>query len=377
MIKPLVIAYLHQRAAVIVMLLASCLLTGWGADDPAVFSAIVLGTALLSWTAVPSGINAFTCALPIRGGDLVMSRVMGAIAVAVVPTMIWAGMQWGADQTPATILMPGVQLAALAIALGVAAAGVWIHHTVPDALPLPLNERGSRKRVAARPAGTNAGAAWWSVVASALPPIYALYCVWLVGTAVVGSAAPFYCLVLLSLPGIIRHRSEWVGALPLSHRQRVQLIVLPTVVVPAACVALGRALRARMLAGEEPLSADYRLWLIDAAVLMMLGVMVVLLIEVSGALSRRRRGVVGFFLGELPTVAVAAVVVADLVPRMRGTEGIVAVATRMLHETAASSTVHTWSVLALAVTLLVTSCVLLEHQFRRSGTSGNADVQAA
>jgi hypothetical protein len=49
----------------------------------------------------------------------------------------------------------------------------------------------------------------------------------------------------------------------------------------------------------------------------------------------------------------------------------------MLHETAASSTVHPWSVLALAVTLLVTSCVLLEHQFRRSGTSGNADVQAA
>jgi hypothetical protein len=201
--------------------------------------------------------------------------------------------------------------------------------------------------------------------------------VWLVGTAVVGSATLFYCLVLISLPGIIRRRSEWVGALPLSHRQRVQLIVLPTVVVPAACIALGRALHVRMLAGEEPLSADYRLWLIDAAVLMMLGVMAVLLTEVGGAVSRRRRGVVGFFLGELPTVAVAAVVVADFVPRMRGTEGIVAVATRMLHGMAESSTVHAWSTLALAVTLLVTSCVLLEHQFRRSGTARGADVQAA
>jgi hypothetical protein len=36
-----------------------------------------------------------------------------------------------------------------------------------------------------------------------------------------------------------------------------------------------------------------------------------------------------------------------------------------------------WSVLVLAVMLLVTTCALLEHQFRRSGTSGNADVQAA
>jgi hypothetical protein len=99
--------------------------------------------------------------------------------------------------------------------------------------------------------------------------------------------------------------------------------------------------------------------------------------EVSGALSRRRRGVVGFFLGELPTVAVAAVVVADFVPRMRGMDGAVVLTTRMLHETAASSTVHMWSVLVLAVMLLVTTCALLEHQFRRSGTSGNADVQAA
>jgi len=65
------------------------------------------------------------------------------------------------------------------------------------------------------------------------------------------------------------------------------------------------------------------------------------------------------------------------VPRMRGTEGIVAVATRMLHETAASSTVHTWSVLVLAVMLLVTTCAMLEHQFRRSRTSGGAGVQAA
>jgi hypothetical protein len=165
--------------------------------------------------------------------------------------------------------------------------------------------------------------------------------------------------------------------LPVSYRQRLQLIVLPTVVASVACIMIGRALRLTVLARQEQLSADYRLWLIDAAVLMILGVMVVLLTEVGDALSRRRRGFVGLFLGELATLPVAAVVIADIVPRMRGTEGIVGLTTRMLHDTAASSAVHAWSVLVLAVMVLVTAYALLEHQFRRSGTLRDADMKAA
>jgi hypothetical protein len=98
---------------------------------------------------------------------------------------------------------------------------------------------------------------------------------------------------------------------------------------------------------------------------------------VGGELSRRRHGVVGLLLGELATLAVAAVVIGDIVPRMRGTEGVVARTTRMLHDTAASSAVHAWSVLVVAVAVLVTAYALLEHQLRRSGTAGGAGVQAA
>jgi len=199
----------------------------------------------------------------------------------------------------------------------------------------------------------------------------------LLGAAAAGIATPFYCLGLLVLPGIIRRRSRWLAALPLSHRRRLQLIVLPTVVASVACIEVGQALHLQVLVRQERLSADFRLWLIDAAVLMVLGVIVVLLAEVGGVLSRRRRGVVGLLPGELATLPVAAVLVADIVPRVRGTEGIVALTTRMLHGMAESSAVHAWSVLVLAVTLLVTAYALLEHQFRRSGTLPRADVQAA
>jgi hypothetical protein len=362
---------------VIVMLLGACLLTAFGADDPAAFSAIAFGTAVLSWMVVPPGVNAFTCALPIRGGDLVMSRVLGAIAVAVIPIAGWAAVEWGSEQTPATILMPETRVAALALVIGVAGAGVLIRHTVPDALPLPINERGGRKRIRDRAAETDVDPAQWSVIRTALPPIFALYGALLIGAAAVGAATLVYGIVLLSLPGIIRRRSEWLDALPLSHRQRLQLIVVPTVLGSVACIMIGRVLQLSVFADREQLSADYRLWLIDAVVLMVLGVMVLLLSEVGGAVARRRRGVVGFFLGELATVAVAVVVVDDIVPRMRGMDGAVVLTTRMLHETAASSPVHAWSVLVLAVTLLVTAYALLEHQFRRSGTLRGADAQAA
>jgi hypothetical protein len=289
----------------------------------------------------------------------------------------WAGLEWGSNQTPATILIPGVQMAALAIALGIAAAGVWIHHTVPDALPLPINEGAGWKRASQRGAGTDTDTAWWSVAWPALPPIFVLYCALLIGTAAAGFATLFYCLVLLSLPGIIRRRSQWLVALPLSHRQRVQLIVVPTVVASVACIQLGRALHLPVLARHEQLPTDYRLWLIDAAVLMALGVIVMLLAEMGHVLSRPRRGVVGLLLGELATLPVVAVVVAEIVPRMRGTDGVVAVATRMLQGTAESSAVHAWSVLVLAVVLLVTVYGMLEHQSRRSGTPTDADAQAA
>jgi len=52
--------------------------------------------------------------------------------------------------------MPGVRLAALALVLGVAAAGAWIHFTVPDALQLPSNEERRWRRFLRREAGTDA-----------------------------------------------------------------------------------------------------------------------------------------------------------------------------------------------------------------------------
>lgn len=377
MMKPLVLAYVHQRAAVIVMLLAACLLTAFGADSPVALFAIALGTALLSWMVVPSGINAFTCALPIRGGDLVLSRVLGVVAVTVIPVVGWVVVEYGSEQTPATILMPSVQLGALAIALGVAAAGAWIRHVVPDALPLPINERGGRKRGPDRGVWTGTGPTWWSAMRAALPPIFVLYCAVLIGAAAVGTATLVYGIVLVSLPGIISHRVHWLAVLPLSDRQRAQMIVVPAVAASVACIMIGRALQLSVLTQPQPPSADYGLWMIDAAVLLALGVTVLLLAEVGGVLSRRRRGVVGLLLGELATLAVAAVAIADIVPRMQGREGIVAHTARMLHDTAASSAVHAWGVVVIAVVVLVTAYALLERVFRRSGTLTGADVQAA
>jgi hypothetical protein len=358
------------------MLLGACLLTAFGGDSPAALVAIVLGMAVLSWIVVPSGRNAFTCALPIRGADLVLSRVLGVVAVTVIPIVVWAALEWGSEQTPATILMPGVRLGALALAIGVAALGVWIHYTVPDALPLPINGRDGWKRVPGRTA-SDEGTARWGVIRAALPPGYALYCVLLIGAAAVGVATPLYCLGLLALPGMIRRRSQRLDALPVSNRQRVQLAVLAAVLASVICIEIGRALQLSMLARREVLSADYRLWLIDAALLMVLGVMVVLLAEAGGELSRRGRGLAGILLGELVTLPVAAVLVAEIVPRVRGTDGIVAITTRMLHGMLHSSAVNAWSLVVLAVTLLITAYALVGRLFRRSETADGAGVQAA
>ena len=377
MMTSLVLGYLRQRGAVLIMLAGACLLTAFGGSSAAALLAIVLGMALVSWIAVPSGTNAFTCALPIRGRDLVLSRVLGVVAVTIIPLAFWIFVEAKSDQTPATILMPAVRMATLALVLGVAGAAVWIHQRVPDALPLPINEGGGWKRTSHVGSRAERGTTWWSVVPAALSPVYALYCVLLAGAAAMGAATALYCLGLVALPGWIRRRSQWVDALPVSPRQRVPLLVVPAVVVPVACIELGRALRLAVLERAAPLSADYRLWLIDAAVLMVLGMIVVLLAEIAGVLSRRRRGVVGVALGELATLLVAAVLVAELVPKMRGTNGIVAVATRMLHATAESSAVHAWSVLVAAVILLVTAYGLLEQQFRRSGTAPRASPHQA
>jgi hypothetical protein len=270
-----------------------------------------------------------------------------------------------------------VRLVALVVALGMAAAVAWVHYTVPDALPIPVNRMAAWKDEPTRQTGVGRDTAWWSVVWTALPPFFPLYCVILVGAAALGFATPVYCVMLLFVPVMIRQRTTWLTALPVSNRQRLRLIVLPTVMVFVACIEAGRVLQLAVLERQAQLSGDWRVWLIDAVVLMVSGVIVLLLTQVDGALARWRRGPVALFLRELVTLPVAVILAADIVLRVRGTEGIAALATRTLHETAASSAVFAWGVLVLAIALLVTAYALLEHQFRRSGTLGNAGAQAA
>lgn len=377
MIKPLVARYLRQRPAVMVMLAGWFFLSEAGGDSRASLAVIVLGMALFAPLVIPSGVNAFTCALPIRGRDLIMSRVLAILAVPVIPVVTWVALGAMSGEPAPTILLPSVQLAALVAAFVGAAAVAWVHYTVPDALAIPYKEVAGSKQEPERRAGTGADAAWWSVARTALPPGYVLYCVLLVGAAVLGMATPLYCVILLFLPVIIRQRTAWLTALPVSDRQRLRLIILPTVLVFVTCIEVGRVLRLSVLERQEGLSGDWRVWMIDAAVLMVLGLMVVMLTEVDGVLSRRLRGTVALVLRELATLPVAAVIAVDIMLSIRGKAGIIALTTRILHDSTASYAVHAWSVIVPAVVLLVTAYLLLERQFRRSGTSGNAAAQAA
>lgn len=376
MTAALVARHLKKRPAVMVMLTGYFFLPELASESAAALGALVLGMVLFSWFVIPSEVSAFTCALPIRGRDLVMSRVLAMIGVTAIPVVAWATMEAVTGQIP-TILQPGLRLAALAVALAAAGAVAWVHFTVPDALPIPFYRMAGRKDRPERKTGAGRDTAWWSVVRTALPPSFALYCVLLFGAAAVGFATPVYCIVLLFLPVMIRQRTTWLTALPVSHRQRLRLIVLPTVMAFVACIELGRVLHLSVPGRQEQLFGDWRLWLIDAAVLMVLGLIVVLLAEVDGALARWRRGAVALFLRELATLPVAAVIVVDIVLRLRGTEGIAALTARALHDTAGSSAVRAWSVLVVAVTLLVATYALLEHQFQRSGTSPGVAIPIA
>ena len=377
MTRTLVARYLKQRPALMVMVTGWYFISNLADESTTALAALVAGMALFAPLVVPSGVSAFTCSLPIRGRDLVMSRVLAMIAVPVIPTVVWVAMDLASGQVPAALLMREAQVIALVAALGVAAVVAWVHYTVPDALPIPVNGRDARKHEPERKSGAGTDAAWWSVIRAALPPGYLLYCAALFGAAVMGIATPLYCVILLFLPAMIRRRREWLPALPVWDGQRLRLIMLPRVVVFVACIEVGRVLQLSVLKRQEQLAGDWRAWLIDAAVLMVVGVIVVLLTEVDGVLSRRLRGPFGLLLRELATLPVAAIIAADIVMRLRSTDGIVAYTTRTLHDTAASSVVHAASVLVLTATLLVTMYALLEHQFRRYGTSGNAGAQAA
>jgi hypothetical protein len=215
------------------------------------------------------------------------------------------------------------------------------------------------------------------VIRTVLPTTYLMFCALLVFAAAAGNATVFYCLAILSVAGLVRERSAWLASMPVSDRQRLLPIVLPAVATAVACREVDWLLHPPAPARHAGLFPHLRLWLIDATVIAALGVMLLILAEVGGRLSRGRVGRSALLLRGLPILPMAALLIADVVRRYQGEEGSIAWATHGLHGIAERSAVHAWSLLVLAAMLLVTAYVLLEHEFRRSGTSAGAGVSAA
>jgi hypothetical protein len=90
----------------------------------------------------------------------------------------------------------------------------------------------------------------------------------LVSAPMLGTEAvlAYFWIVVLNVSGVVRQRTRWMAALPMSHRGRLMWIVVPAVAVSVGCVALGTAIRPWMpfqpwsltRDGPLPLNDGYR-----------------------------------------------------------------------------------------------------------------------
>lgn len=254
---------------------------------------------LFLWRVTPPRADVFEAALPIRGREVVIARMLATLALTALPVIVWIGARllrgegrastvlilevaalaaWGEllpyavngrrlDALPvaytlatwaalaaigASAIYVLAPLMALAVfSLGIAATFAMVWTGVPDALQL-ASSAPPAMRIALVDDARRASAAversvkadretgWrWAVLRSALSANVVVLNVLLIAMATFGDAFVYFCIVTMSTANLVRQRTHWMSALPFSRRARLSMIVVPSVVLSGCCIALG------------------------------------------------------------------------------------------------------------------------------------------
>ena len=271
----------HRGVFAISLALAIVLPTAWLMPERAVWVATI--SILFAAIAIPQRSSALEATLPIAGRDIAWARlIVGLLAgllplAVVVPIILWRGKSPLAVvetlQAIATIvlgvIMPRLvkpeefsvkrvlsvitlavmgSLVAVSIrylsdvvtltwlvAATAVAGGVWwrsVPNTYQAASLIARRERASdRKRV------SSDGARWWWMVGRSLfTPQRLMFSAVLLLNASLGGW--WYGFLMLATDDILQHIG-WIQAMPMSHRQRLSLVLLPTVVLSVVLVMVG------------------------------------------------------------------------------------------------------------------------------------------
>lgn len=263
---------------------------------------IVLILAMV-WVIIPPRPTAFEAALPVRGREVVMARVIATLALMalamsasitlplldrtmsfMLATRLWSllatyalgvvaallpyhlhrgslrspshirhALAWGAFAAvggAVRYLLPPLAAAWL-LALGAVAGITVLWHSIPDALQLaPAQCRPGRSKAPApvvlstaghgRRTTSETGARWPLATLHAIVPWrLAVLYPFLIVVAMLGRSMIFFCIVVLAVYSTVRAHTRWLAALPLAERTRLLAVVLPSVVAITCCVGIG------------------------------------------------------------------------------------------------------------------------------------------
>ncbi|MEP6990172.1 MAG: hypothetical protein ABJA80_04510 [bacterium] len=237
--------------------------------------------------------DSFEAAMPIRGRDVILARMLSMLAMVLLPLLVWiaAALAHGAHPWPLARMLEIVAIIALvviapftvrpgdlqapplalqvtpwAILGSVAALSLWLLSpnvglvlftlaipgtllfvwlTTPASLVVaPAWERASsnaRANAADAHAPPRAPRPYRALLRLVFPPQVLLFVLILLVAATSGSWLVMLGLAVLIGSALLRERTRWLQAFPLSNRARLLLIMVPGALTMAATVGITRA----------------------------------------------------------------------------------------------------------------------------------------
>ena len=251
----------------------------------------------------------FEAALPIRGRELFLARLLSTLAITWLPLLTWvvatlirrdsywpmsfildlsaiatlaiilpysirAGeisappvrlviLSWialaAASALAIYVLTPAMALALFALAIVAVFVMTWT--AIPESFQTAPREAGAAVALISptteSPTGrANADGWWWPILRSVVAPISLLYflCMAMFGALGAMYLVVYICIFTYSVHEVTRRRMRWMSALPLSHRRLLLIGLVPVVAIVMGGLVLGTSIHLPYMRDGEPIN---------------------------------------------------------------------------------------------------------------------------
>ena len=293
--------HLQQGGAWFVTALGTMCILQWPLAGFSMMTLVIVVQLIM----IPGRATVFDAALPLSARDIVAARLFAKLLLISIPTIAWVA-TWErglGDLLPLSRFLevmaivvlvallphcvrPGVvnlstrtayvwPLAVMAVISGlifwlvpatvgavmlgsaVAALVSWTIATVPSSFERVASEGGgvAKARKPTVRAPSTRIRAWLPVLQSMVSVELLMYFGFALLSSWLGNWPVYLLIFSVSAYHALRQRTAWLATLPLSHRARLAVIVIPFCLLPLAGLAIGRALPSRD-GGDRRMSAD-------------------------------------------------------------------------------------------------------------------------